>query len=511
VYMDHSALKYLLNKQDAKPSGSTPWFTDIANFHASNFIKKGLTSQQKKKFFKDVKHYFWDDPYLFRICADQIIRRCVHGQEAIDILKACHKVPTGGHHGANLTVKKVFDSYFFWPTIYRDAHDMIKSCATCQRKGKISQGDEMPQNAIQVCEIFDVCGIDFMVPFPSSKGNKYILVAVDYLSKWVEAKTLPTNDARVVVKFLKSLFSRFGTPRAITSDRGNHFCNDQFARVMIKYGVTHRLAIAYHPQTSGQVKVSNRGLKRILERTVEENRASWSDKLDDALWAFRTTFKTPIGYTPYKLVYKKSWHLPIDIEHKAYWALKHVNFDLKTAGDHRKLQLNELNELQLSQPNGPNFKVNSHRVKHYFGGDIPSKNLCLIAYLKVAFLGRILSADGMVVVADKIVAMTKCSRLTTVTEFAWNEEREKIFKEPKRRLFSSLVLTLSSGMGGYQIDSDASKKSLGCVLMQHGKVIAYASRQLKPYEENYLTHDLELVALVFAFKIWRHYFVWENL
>ncbi|GJW95610.1 reverse transcriptase domain-containing protein [Tanacetum coccineum] len=131
----------------------------------------------------------------------------------------------------------------------------------------------MPQNAIQVCEIFDVWGIDFMGPFPSSHGNKYILVAVDYLSKWVEAKALPTNDARVVVKFLKSLFARFGTPRAIISDR-----------------------------------------------TVGENRSSWSDKLDDALWAFRTAFKTPIGYTPYKLVYGKSCHLLFELEDKAYWA-----------------------------------------------------------------------------------------------------------------------------------------------------------------------------------------------
>nr|GEZ12120.1 reverse transcriptase domain-containing protein [Tanacetum cinerariifolium] len=185
-----------------------------------------------------------------------------------------------------------------------------------------------------------------VVPFPSSRGNKYILVAVDYLSKWFEAKALPTNDARVVCKFLKSLFARFGTPRAIIYDRGTHFCNDQLAKVMLKYGVTHRLATAYHPQTSGQVEVSNCGLKRILERTVGENHASWSDKLDDALWAFRTTFKTPIECTPYNLVYRKACHLPIELEHKAYWALKHCNYDLLTAGDHGKVQLNELNELR---------------------------------------------------------------------------------------------------------------------------------------------------------------------
>ncbi|GJY43047.1 reverse transcriptase domain-containing protein [Tanacetum coccineum] len=253
---------------------------------------------------------------------------------------------TWGLHSDNSTAGKLFVWGFFWPTIYKDAYELIKSCDACQRQGKISHRDEMPQNAIQVCEIFDVWGIDFMGPFLSSRGNKYILVAVDYLSKWVEAKALPTNDARVVVKFLKSLFSRFGAPRAIISDRGTHFCNDKFARVMSKYGVTHRLSTPYHPQTSGQVEVTNRGLKRILERTVGENRASWSDKLDDALWAFRTAYKTPIGCTPYKLVYGKACHLPVELEHKAYWALKHANFDLKTAGDHRKLQLNELNELR---------------------------------------------------------------------------------------------------------------------------------------------------------------------
>nr|GEX52125.1 reverse transcriptase domain-containing protein [Tanacetum cinerariifolium] len=274
-----------LNKV-AHKDPSTPWFADFANYHAGNFIIKGMTSQQKQKFFKDARHYFWDNPYLFRTCPDQIIRRYVDGKEAIDILNACHSGPTGGHYGANYTAKKVFDSGFYWPMIYKDAFELVKRCDSCQRQDKISQKDEMPQNSIQICEIFDVCGIDFMGPFPSSKGNKYILVAVDYLSKWVEAKALPTNDARVVFKFLKSLFSRFGTPKAIISDRGTHFCNDQFARIMSKYEVTHRLSTAYHPQTSRQVEVTNRGLKRILERTVGENHALWSDKLKDALWAF---------------------------------------------------------------------------------------------------------------------------------------------------------------------------------------------------------------------------------
>ncbi|GJZ87637.1 reverse transcriptase domain-containing protein [Tanacetum coccineum] len=202
-------------------------------------------------------------------------------------------------------------------------------------------------------------------PFPSSRGNKYILMAVGYLSKWVKAKALPTNDARVVCKFLKSPFAQFGAPRAIISDRGTHFCNDQFAKVMLKYGVTHRLSITYHPQTSRQVEVSKPGLKRILERTVGENRASWSDKLDDALWAFRTAYKTPIGCTPYKLVYGKACHLPIKLEHRACWALKHANFDLATAGDHRKVQLNELNELRdQAYKNSLIYKEKTKRIHH---------------------------------------------------------------------------------------------------------------------------------------------------
>ncbi|GJX02980.1 reverse transcriptase domain-containing protein [Tanacetum coccineum] len=316
VYTDHSALKYLLAKQDAKPrllqwilllqefdviirdkkraenltadhlsrlenprqselekkeitktfpletlgmvtfrsDDNAPWFADFTNYHAGNFMIKRMSSQQKNKFFKDVRIYFWDDPFLFKICADQVIWRRVHGKEALDILEAYHNGPTGGHHGANLIAKKVFDACFFWPTIYKDAHELVKNCDSCQRQGNFLQRDEMPQNSIQVCEIFDVWGIDFMGLFPSSRGNKYILVAVDYLSKWVEAKALPTNDARVVCKFLKSLFARFGAPCAIISDRGTYFCNDQFAKVILKYEVTHRLSTAYHPQKSGQVE-----------------------------------------------------------------------------------------------------------------------------------------------------------------------------------------------------------------------------------------------------------------
>ncbi|GKA60725.1 reverse transcriptase domain-containing protein [Tanacetum coccineum] len=198
---------------------------------------------------------------------------------------------------------------FYWPTIIKEAHTLVQLCEACQKTGNISKRDEMPLNNIQVCEIFDIWGIDFMGPFPKSHKFEYILVAVDYVSKWAEAQALPTNDARVVITFLKKLFCHFGMPKALISDRGTHFCNKIMEKTMKRYGVNHRFSTSYHPQTSGQVENTNRALKRILEKTVKDNPAIWSRKLDDALWAFRTAYKTPTGTTPYKLIYGKNCHL----------------------------------------------------------------------------------------------------------------------------------------------------------------------------------------------------------
>ncbi|GJU76723.1 reverse transcriptase domain-containing protein [Tanacetum coccineum] len=344
VYTDHSALKYLFAKIDSK-ARLLRWVILLQEFDFNVIDTKGaenlaadhlsrLENPYKNVLDpKEVNEKFpletlnmvtsrgdssapWFIPIMQKLpMRDSLLKGC--RQEAVDILTACHSRPTGGHYGANYTAKK-----------------LQRSC--------------------------------------------------------------------LIMELLPSLQS------------------------------------GYHPQTSGAVEVSNRGLKRILERTVGENHASWSDKLDDALWAFRTAYKTPIGCTPYKLVYEKACHLPIELEHKAYWALKHANFDLETAGDHRKVQLNELNELrdhayensliykektkrihdskiknrvfnvgdqvllfnsrlkmfsgklksrwsgpftitqvfpygtvELSQNSRPNFKVNGHRIKHYFGGDVP--------------------------------------------------------------------------------------------------------------------------------------------
>ncbi|GKD75019.1 reverse transcriptase domain-containing protein [Tanacetum coccineum] len=230
--------------------------------------------------------------------------------EAAQILRQCHSGPSGGHHGIATTARK--------------------------RSGNIFARDETPQKHIQV-----------------------------------EAQAFLTSDAQNVVSFLKKLFARFGIPKALISDRGTHFCNYQMERAMKRYRVVHRFSTAYHPQINGQVKNTNRVIKRILEKTIGNNKKELSHKLDDTLWAFRVAFTTPLGTTSFRIIYGKACHLPVELEHKAYWVLKTCNMDLTKARDNRWYGPFTVSKdmkggaIELCDEEGNEFNVNKQHVKPY--------------------------------------------------------------------------------------------------------------------------------------------------
>jgi hypothetical protein len=270
-----------------------PWYANIVNFLVSGQLLAHWSTQDKKKFLNKVKNFYWDDPYLFKYCPDQIFQRCIPDNEVSSVIKFCHSEECEGHFSSRKTTAKILQSGFYWPTMFKDSHAFCKTCENCQKLGSISKRHMMPLNPILVIEIFDCWGIDFMGPFPPSFGFLYILVAVDYVSKWIEAISSRKNDHKTVIKFLKeNILSRFGIPRAMISDGGTHFCNKPFESLMKKYGITHKVATPYHPQTSGQVELANREIKQILEKTVNPNRKDWSLRLNGALWAYRTAYKT---------------------------------------------------------------------------------------------------------------------------------------------------------------------------------------------------------------------------
>ena len=330
VHIDHSAIKYLMTKKEAKPrlirwvlllqefdveikdkkgtenlvadhlsrlegarddipvndefpdeklfaieeKRAVPWFADYVNYLVAKVIPPEFNYQKKKRFFAHLKHYYWEEPILYRHCADQVIRRCVPEDEMHSILNHCHTLSCGGHFGGQRTATKVLQSGFYWPSLFKDAHQFVSTCDKCQRMGNISRKDEPPMHPILEVELFDLWGIDFMGPFPASYNNLYILLAVDYVSKWIEAIPTRTNDAKVVAHFLCSnIFSRFGTPRALITDNGTHFCNKVIDKVLHKYGyVIVHLLHTTHNQTDKQRYPTEKSSTSLRRQSTTQER-----------------------------------------------------------------------------------------------------------------------------------------------------------------------------------------------------------------------------------------------
>ncbi|RDX66670.1 hypothetical protein CR513_54536, partial [Mucuna pruriens] len=266
-----------LDKQLLYMNKITPWFANICNYIVASKFPPKASRLYKEKLESDDKYYIWDDPYLWRLYSDQVIRRCILDSKIKSVLHFCHSASRGDHCGSTRTARKLLDYGFYWLTIFKDAHQFVFACKRCQKVVMaISRRHEMPQQPILFCEIFYVWGIDFMGTFPIFNGYSYILLAIDYVSRWVEVTTTKTNDAKVVVDFLKSnIFCQFGVPKALISDQGSHFCNRSMSSPL------------------------NKEIKKILQKLANPSQKDWRQLLEDALWAHRTAYRTPLGMPPY--------------------------------------------------------------------------------------------------------------------------------------------------------------------------------------------------------------------
>jgi transposase InsO family protein len=195
---------------------------------------------------------------------------------------------------------------------------------------------------------------------------------VDYVSKWVEAMPCHKASREESIAMIKSMiFPRFGTPRILISDGGTHFTGKNFKKCLSKLGIEHRVSTAYHLQTNRQVETSNGQLKSILNKTIEKGCKDWSKKLDRALGAYRTAFKKPIDMTPYQFVYGKSCHLPVELEHKAYWVIQEMNLDLDAAVVKQRIQISELEEMRLKAYE--NSSIYKERIKRWYDKRLKKK------------------------------------------------------------------------------------------------------------------------------------------
>ena len=293
-------------------------YADIIYYLTKNTFPMEYTSKDKVKLANQSLPYTMISGILYKRGKDDVLRRCINPSEVSMILSGCHNDACGGYFAGWATAQKALRAGYWWPTLFKDATNFVKKCDPCQRVGKPTATKAMPLTPILAQTPFEKWGIDFVGPIkpPSREGQKrYILVATEYVTKWVEALATKTDDAETVAKFIyEHIITRFGCPKEIVSDRGTHFINDTIEKMLQKYFIKHRKSSPYHPRANGQTEKSNGILCKIITKTLAGNASNWDYELNNALWAYRCTIKTTTKATPFQLVYGLEAMLPIEVE-----------------------------------------------------------------------------------------------------------------------------------------------------------------------------------------------------
>jgi hypothetical protein len=291
--------------------------------------------------------YCWVGGDLFYTGADLIIRRCVREDEMFDILKAYHDEPCSGHFSEKRTDYKILQLGYYWPSIFKDTKQYVRSCDSCQRTGRPTAANEMPLQPQVVIEPFEKWALDFVGPInPPSKRKRYVWVCTDYVTKWGEVKALPHATEQSLINFIfKDILLDLEYLEKIVINQGAQFTSKLVQSILQEYKIRHRKSTPYHPQANGQVQSTNKILEGILTKTIQLHQSDRAEKLPESLWAYRTTWKNVTGHTPYVLVYGKKVLLPIQFEIKTFKIASELGLSLSEAQQQRVLQLNELDEV----------------------------------------------------------------------------------------------------------------------------------------------------------------------
>jgi len=295
----------------------TPWYADIANYLVTGKLPPHLFPSEKRRIIQESSKYSWITNELFKTGLDCVIRRCVQEDEMPDILKTCHDEPCSGHFVDKRKAYKILYLGYYWPSLFKDTKEYVRRRDSCQRVRKPTLSNEIPLQPQVLIEPFKKWALDFIGPInPPSKHKKYILVCIDYVTKWVEAKALLSTTENSVFNFLyEDIFTRFGVPRKIVIDEGSQFTSNMMEKLMEEYKIKHMKSTPYHPQENGQVESRNKVIESIITKTIHLHRRDWAERLPEALWMYRTTWRKH-DILPMNLFMGKKFCSPLSFKSK---------------------------------------------------------------------------------------------------------------------------------------------------------------------------------------------------